>query len=1383
MKTAHSYLSFSLCLLAVTISTAFAGPGSWDQSYAPIVANGPVYTMALQTNGDLLIGGQFFSVNGSSARAHLARLSPDGSLDAAFFNVGSGVSSTVWSMAVQPDNRIIIGGDFTSINGTNRTRVARLNSDGTVDDSFIPTNTINGSVLAVAAQSDYKVIIGGNFKGGTFPSWSARLNADGTTDTNFNCILNGVVNAIAIQSDGKVVIGGAFTTVNSALRNRIARLNSDGSPDNTFMNGLSGASSTVRCLQIQDDGKILIGGDFSLINGTPHRYVARLNTNGAVDATFTSYPLAANGPVYSLALQTNDAVVIGGSFSSYANYNLSRVAWLNPDGTRDTNFTCFGINNIVQTLAIQNDGDILIGGTFTSINNTNVFYLGRLYGSLYPPEFVVEPISQATNVGANVTFSAKVRNAAPSSFQWRKDGNDIPGETETNYNLYNVQLTNAGIYSVFVTNAAGATVSTNAILQVGTSPEFVSQSGSLSVTQGQSASFSVTATGIPLYYVWEKDGVSLPGQTNSSLDFASVVPDDAATYTCQVSNFLDVITSTGAVLTVLYPPTISMQPTDQTIGVGSNFTVSVTAGGYPAVAYQWRTNHVPISVATASNYTVIDAQTNDSAGYEVVITNSMGSITSSVANISVIYYPPSFIQQPAGGNVRVGSNFILIASADGTAPLSWQWRTNGTPIPGANAGIYTIKSAKLADAGSYDVVVANITGSITSSPPAVVNVGYPPIVVQQPLSLTNSVGGSGSFSCIVTGSAPINLQWTLYGAPLVDATNETLTLTNLQPENIGYYALTATNAFGGTVSSNAALHLTGYDFGIWSGLVAYYPFNGNANDASGNGNNGVANPGASYSTNGLGTANTSYVFDGSQGISIPNSPSLNTGNQLTLSAWINFGSGGSFNPRIISKKGSQGYQLLTLGTASQRQISFYADTTSVTTVQAVNAGEWVCLTATSDGTNVNIYINGILDSSAAGPGVFSNAYDLAIGENGDNSLDNFIGLMTNVRIYNRALSPNDVATLYALESDLPVISQQPQNQRVSAESTVIFNVAATAAHPLFYQWRRNGTPLSAATNAVLTLTNVQSDDIGFYSVAVSNGLSGVVSSNALLGISGYDPVWSGLVAYYPFNGNANDASGNGNNGTSVGATLTADRFGNPNSAYAFNGSGAYLDFGSPSYLALTNNFTLTAWCLFNGGMQNPRILSSAGGGYELIVDGIGGDRSFDFACGGQFSTSTVYPQNVWHSVVAVAQNGTGYIYVDGALAGTGPVGIPSNNNGFQIGKNSEQASDFWGGSIDDVHIYNRALSPNDVAILYALEAQATLLPPQKLSASLSAGPILDLSLIGVPRYTYVLQITTNLAEPGQWQSIFTNAADSSGVWQFMDTNLDSAEKFYRVTIP
>jgi hypothetical protein len=117
-KTVSRHTFVVLFLLAITASNAIAGPGAWDQTYAPTVSSGPVYARALQPNGELVIGGAFTAVDSSSSRYHLARLFSDGSLDTTFFNTGSGVSSTVWSLAVQTDGRIVIGGDFTSINGT-----------------------------------------------------------------------------------------------------------------------------------------------------------------------------------------------------------------------------------------------------------------------------------------------------------------------------------------------------------------------------------------------------------------------------------------------------------------------------------------------------------------------------------------------------------------------------------------------------------------------------------------------------------------------------------------------------------------------------------------------------------------------------------------------------------------------------------------------------------------------------------------------------------------------------------------------------------------------------------------------------------------------------------------------------------------------------------------------------------------------------------------------------------------------------------------------------------------------------------------------------------------------------------------------------------------
>ena len=562
-----------ILVLLIISRTANGQPGVWDPTYTPAIPNGAVYALGLQGDGKLVVGGAFKKVGNSTSNSFLARLFSDGTLDTTFSTGAEGLSATVWCLAVDTDGHIVIGGDFEIFNNNQqnvRPHIARLNANGALDGSFLPTNTINNSVFALAIQTNHAVIIGGAFSQGAFPSYLARLNADGSTDTSFGGYPNGAIYAIAIQTDGKIVIGGNFETVDGATRRDIARLNPDGSLDTTFQNGLAGSSSSVRCVQIQSDGKILIGGDFTMVNTSYRNYVARLNTDGSTDAGFTSSP-GANGSVYALALQPDNNIIIGGAFTTYDLTNHNYVARLYPDGTLDTSFTNSAFNGKVQALAIQSDSRILAGGGFTAVGNTKLSYLARLYGDLYPPDFVVQPADCATNVGGSVTFSAEVNNPTAVSFQWSKDGNDIVGATGNSYSIFNVQFADAGNYSVFVTDTLGSTTSSNALLQVGIAPAFTRQASSLVVTQGQSASFAVTATGTPLNYLWQKNGAFLSSQTNSSLNFDSVAATNVGVYTCQVSNFISSITSTGAVLTVISPnSTLSAS-----LGAGPNVNLSL----------------------------------------------------------------------------------------------------------------------------------------------------------------------------------------------------------------------------------------------------------------------------------------------------------------------------------------------------------------------------------------------------------------------------------------------------------------------------------------------------------------------------------------------------------------------------------------------------------------------------------------------------------------------------------------------------------------------------------------------------------------------------------------------------------------------------------------
>ncbi|MCB1206280.1 MAG: delta-60 repeat domain-containing protein, partial [Verrucomicrobiae bacterium] len=227
-------------------------PGEPDISFnSGSLVDNPVLSVVSAGGGKVYIGGYFTSVRGA-VRNRIARLNADGSVDKGF-DPGIGAGSLVRSMALQTDGKLLIGGDFTSYNGVECRRIARLNEDGSLDASFDPGSAATGAVRSVVLQADGKVLIGGDFisYNGLTSSYIARLNADGSPDAGFDPgnWMNGEVYSIALQTDGKLLIGGDF----SRLRNRIARLNGDGSLDASFDPG-SGANDSIYSLVLQTDG-------------------------------------------------------------------------------------------------------------------------------------------------------------------------------------------------------------------------------------------------------------------------------------------------------------------------------------------------------------------------------------------------------------------------------------------------------------------------------------------------------------------------------------------------------------------------------------------------------------------------------------------------------------------------------------------------------------------------------------------------------------------------------------------------------------------------------------------------------------------------------------------------------------------------------------------------------------------------------------------------------------------------------------------------------------------------------------------------------------------------------------------------------------------------
>ena len=371
-----------------------------------------IFSTAIQSDGKIVVGGDFSSYNGTGA-SKIIRLNTDGSRDTSFV-IGTGFSGTypwVRSIAIQSDGKIVVGGNFANYNGTSASKIIRLNTDGSIDTSFVIGTGFNSSVFSTDIQSDGKILVGGYFSSynGTSANKIIRLNTDGSVDTSFvtGTGFAALIKLITIQSDGKIVVGGNFSEYNGTNANKIIRLNSDGSRDTSFVIG-TGFDSDVNSIAIQSDGKIVVGGEFYWYNGTFVKRIIRLNTDGSVDNSFV-YGDGFNGYANSVAIQSDGKIVVGGQFQSYNGTNANYIIRLNSNGSIDTSFVYgTGFDGDVESITIQSNGKILVGGYFTNYNGTSANRIIQLSDS-FNAEFEDE-FNEATD--ALNTFETDVRQPA-----------------------------------------------------------------------------------------------------------------------------------------------------------------------------------------------------------------------------------------------------------------------------------------------------------------------------------------------------------------------------------------------------------------------------------------------------------------------------------------------------------------------------------------------------------------------------------------------------------------------------------------------------------------------------------------------------------------------------------------------------------------------------------------------------------------------------------------------------------------------------------------------------------------------------------------------------------------------------------------------------------
>ena len=431
--------------------------------------------------------------------------------------------------------------------------------------------------------------------------------------------------------------------------------------------------------------------------------------------------------------------------------------------------------------------------------------------ALQMPSITQQPASNTVvGVGANVNLSVTAMGLNPLSYQWLLSETNLLGQTNYFLARNNIQTSQQGNYQVIVSNPYGAVTSAVAQVTVLVAPSVVRQPANQNVFAGQNLSLSVGESGSePMSYQWYFQESAIPGFTDSSCGISDAQAANEGIYYVVISNAAGSVTSSIAMVRVLpAAPTILVQPASVTVMASSNATFHLFAIGSEPMSYQWLLNGTPIpgsgrgGVSTAQ-YSLNDVQSWNAGNYQVIVSNSVGSVTSSIASLAVAPVAPYFVQQPVGATLPAGTNLTLTALAQGSEPIGYQWLHHGTQIPGAYQTSLTLTNLAANASGDYALMAFNAMGVSTSLVASVIITAAPPVFVQLPDSISVPLGSLFSLNSLAVGSTPLRYQWYFNNNPLPAKTNSSIILSAATTNSAGGYFVIAANNFGSVTSSVA----------------------------------------------------------------------------------------------------------------------------------------------------------------------------------------------------------------------------------------------------------------------------------------------------------------------------------------------------------------------------------------------------------------------------------------------------------------------------------------------------------------------------------------------------------------------------------------------------
>jgi uncharacterized delta-60 repeat protein len=513
-------------------------------------ANDAIYSVAALTDGRVVVGGFLTSVDGVS-RNRVAMLRSNGALETSF-DPGTGANGTVYSVLVS--GYVYVGGGFSSFNGQPAPGIAALYGTGQMVPAFSP-NLTGGSVEDIKILGDGKILAAGYFNRGSGWLYGViRLNAvSGTVDTSFAGPFGGAypgandaVYALGLQADGKIIAGGKFTNYHGITARQVVRLESFGTVDTTFNTG-SGADAGVLAVGLQSDGKVVVAGGFTNFAGQSRGRIARLLTSGALDSTFNP-GTGANGTIYDLTIQPDGKIIVVGGFTSYASATRRFIARLNTDGTVDATFNpASWPGDITYAVARHPDSKLIIGGRFTTVQSQPRGRVARLFS--VPPPIITnpnQPFDTVVPARSIANFAVTVTDAW--SNQWYEASTPLAGATNSTLTRTDVRYNSS--FKVVPTGAGGSVTSRVAQLTVVYQPgtEFLPPAGADPTNRTPSWTPAVAAS-------WDNVGKRLSADNPPVSTNITITWRDTNSAAIVVSAFVQNIPATNRELAqVISPP-------------------------------------------------------------------------------------------------------------------------------------------------------------------------------------------------------------------------------------------------------------------------------------------------------------------------------------------------------------------------------------------------------------------------------------------------------------------------------------------------------------------------------------------------------------------------------------------------------------------------------------------------------------------------------------------------------------------------------------------------------------------------------------------------------------------------------------------------------------